>query len=144
MKLRKLIGRILLSSAILFTGQVTYQTIEQTHVSHAASVNYYGKYQCTWWAYQRRAQLGKPVSNRWGNAKNWYYNAQRSGYATGHTPKLYAVMQSTAGYYGHVAVVEKKYKNGSILVSEYNYNRPLAYGTRVISKAAARQYNYIY
>ena len=33
-------------------------------------------------------------------------------------------MQSTAGYYGHVAVVERVYSNGSIKVSEYNYNRP--------------------
>ena len=63
--------------------------------------------QCTWWAFKRRAQLGKPVSNRWGNAKNWYSNARRSGYATGHKPRKYAVMQSTRGYYGHVAVVEK-------------------------------------
>ena len=109
-----------------------------------ASYNYYTKGQCTWWAYQRRAQLGKPVSNRWGNAKNWYYNAQRSGYRTGHTPKRYAVIQSTAGYYGHVAVVERVYSNGSIKVSEYNYNRPNAYGTRYLSKWSARNYNYIY
>jgi hypothetical protein len=35
------------------------------------------------------------------NAKNWYYRAQRAGYRTGHKPKRYAIMQSTAGYYGH-------------------------------------------
>ena len=51
-------------------------------------------------------------------------------------------MQSTAGYYGHVAVVERVYSNGSIKVSEY-YNRPSAYGTRYLSKWSAR-YNYIY
>ena len=33
-------------------------------------------------------------------------------------------MQSTAGYYGHVAVVERVYKSGSIKISEYNYNVP--------------------
>lgn len=79
-----------------------------------------------------------------GKCKNWYYNAKRSGYRTGHTPKRYAVMQSTAGYYGHVAVVERVYSNGSIKVSEYNYNRPSAYGTRYLSKWSARNYNYIY
>ena len=138
MKFKKLFSRLLLATGIMFAGTFTYQNIEHTHVSEAASYNYYTKGQCTWWAYQRRAQLGKPVSNRWGNAKNWYYNAKRSGYRTGHTPKRYAVMQSTAGYYGHVAVVERVYSNCSIKVSEYNYNRPNAYGTRYLSKWSAR------
>lgn len=53
-------------------------------------------------------------------------------------------MQSTAGYYGHVAIVEKVYNSGSIKISEYNYNVPLGYGTRIISKSSARHYNYIY
>lgn len=144
MKLKKLLSHIIIATGIMFTGTLTYQTIEHTHVSHAASYNYYSKHQCTWWAYKRRVQLGKPVSNRWGNARNWYYNARRSGYSTGHKPKKYAVMQSTAGYYGHVAIVEKVYNSGSIKISEYNYNVPLGYGTRIISKSSARHYNYIY
>ena len=139
----QLLSRIIIATMITFTGTLSYQAIEQTHISHAAH-NYYGKKQCTWWAFKRRAQLGKPVSNRWGNAKNWYSNARRSGYATGHKPRKYAVMQSTRGYYGHVAVVEKVYKNGKIKISEYNYNVPLGYGTRIISKSSARNYNYIY
>ena len=130
MKFKKLLSRIIIATMITFTGTLSYQAIEQTHISHAAH-NYYGKKQCTWWAFKRRAQLGKPVSNRWG-------------YATGHKPRKYAVMQSTRGYYGHVAVVEKVYKNGKIKISEYNYNVPLGYGTRIISKSSARNYNYIY
>ncbi len=47
------------------------------HQSHAA-VNYYNKNQRTWWAFKRRAQVGKPVSNKWGNAKNWYNNANQN------------------------------------------------------------------
>ena len=127
----------------MFTGTLTYQTIEHTHVSHAASYNYYSKHQCTWWAYKRRVQLGKPVSNRWGNARNWYYNARRSGYSTGHKPKN-TLLCNLLGYYGHVAIVEKVYNSGSIKISEYNYNVPLGYGTRIISKSSARHYNYIY
>lgn len=45
-----------------------------------------------------------------GQCQNWYYNARKSKYATGRTPRKFAVMQSTAGYYGHVAVVEQVYK----------------------------------
>ncbi|MBN4951337.1 CHAP domain-containing protein, partial [Staphylococcus sp. EG-SA-2] len=44
----------------------------------------------------------------------------------------------------HVAVVEQVYKNGSIKVSEYNFYRPLKYNTRVLSKKAARNFNYVY
>lgn len=143
MECKKILIRLLIAFAVLFSADFTYQSVEQTHQSHAA-VNYYSKNQCTWWAFKRRAQVGKPVSNRWGNAKNWYYNARKSKYATGRTPRKFAVMQSTAGYYGHVAVVEQVYKNGSIKVSEYNFYRPLKYNTRVLSKKAARNFNYIY
>ncbi|MFH6509013.1 CHAP domain-containing protein [Staphylococcus aureus] len=139
MEYKKILIRLLIAFAVLFSADFTYQSVEQTHQSHAA-VNYYS----TWWAFKRRAQVGKPVSNRWGNAKNWYYNARKSKYATGRTPRKFAVMQSTAGYYGHVAVVEQVYKNGSIKVSEYNFYRPLKYNTRVLSKKAARNFNYIY
>ena len=65
MKFKKLLSRIIIATMITFTGTLSYQAIEQTHISHAAH-NYYGKKQCTWWAFKRRAQLGKPVSNRWG------------------------------------------------------------------------------
>ena len=69
MKYKKILFRLLIAFAVLFSADFIYQSVEQTHQSHAA-VNYYSKNQCTWWAFKRRAQVGKPVSNRWGNAKN--------------------------------------------------------------------------
>ena len=69
MKIKTFILRLILATAIIFTGTYTYQNVKHTHTSEAAGYNYYNKYQCTWWAYQRRVQLGKPVSNQWGNAK---------------------------------------------------------------------------
>ncbi|MCQ9987674.1 CHAP domain-containing protein, partial [Staphylococcus aureus] len=77
------------------------QSVEQTHQSNAAVI-YYSKIQCNWWAFKRREHVGKPFSNRCCNAKNWYYNARKSKYATGRTPRKFAFMQSTAGFYGHV------------------------------------------
>lgn len=92
MKYKKILFRLLIAFAVLFSADFIYQSVEQTHQSHAA-VNYYSKNQCTWWAFKRRAQVGKPVSNRWGNAKNWYYNARKSKYATGRTPNLLSCNQ---------------------------------------------------
>lgn len=42
MKFKKLLSRIIIATMITFTGTLSYQAIEQTHISHAAH-NYYGK-----------------------------------------------------------------------------------------------------
>lgn len=70
---------------------------------------------CTYYVAGRRY-----VPGGWGNARNWYYNAQFAGYAVGRTPAVGAIAWTPAGYYGHVAYVEQV--NGDqILVSEMNY-----------------------
>ena len=55
-----------------------------------------------------------------GNA-NWASAAAASGYTVNNTPKAGAIMQTTQGYYGHVAYVEGVNSNGSVRVSEMNY-----------------------
>lgn len=56
MEYKKILIRLLIAFAVLFSADFTYQSVEQTHQSHAA-VNYYSKNQCTWWAFKRRAQV---------------------------------------------------------------------------------------
>nr|WP_229726518.1 CHAP domain-containing protein [Mammaliicoccus stepanovicii] len=128
---------------------ITYQSNFNTHkadaaVAKKATRNYYTKNQCTWYVFNKRTSAKRYIYSNWGNAKNWASAARRTGYRVGRTPMRGAIMQSTSGYYGHVAYVEGVYNNGNVKVSEYNFNRPLRYGTRIISKASARNYNYIY
>ncbi|PHK48891.1 CHAP domain-containing protein [Staphylococcus edaphicus] len=143
MTIKKKLVNVFIATTVLMTGTVTFQSINETKTTDAA-VNYYNKNQCTWYVFKKRASVGKPVPNGWGNAKYWYSKAKNAGYRVGKKPAKRAVMQSTSGAYGHVAYVETVYNNGSIKVSEYNYNRPLAYGTRVLSKATAAKHHYIY
>ncbi|MDN6160488.1 MAG: LysM peptidoglycan-binding domain-containing protein, partial [Staphylococcus equorum] len=83
--------------------------------------NYYDWGQCTYYAFDRRQQLGKSVGNLWGNANNWASAASNSGYKVNRTPEVGAIFQSNAGNYGHVGVVERKNPDGSIVVSEMNW-----------------------
>lgn len=106
--------------------------------------NYYSWGSCAYYAFNRRAQMGKPVSNQWGNAKYWASNAKRSGYTVKRKPRYGAVMVSKAGYYGHVAVVERVNKNGSYLVSEMNFPRLGVKTYRTLSKSQASAYQFIY
>lgn len=101
---------------------------------------------CTWYAYNRRAQLGRPIGSFWGNASSWRDAALVAGYGVNHTPGVGDVMQNGGGY-GHVAVVEKMNPDGSIVVSEMNYygngggwNR-ISY--RTLDAGAASAYNFI-
>lgn len=112
------------------------------------SGNLYTTGQCTYYAFDRRAELGKPIGSLWGNASNWAYSANQAGFNVDRTPEVGAVFQSGpgqngAGAYGHVGVVESINSNGSVTVSEMNWNGGVNVKSyRTISNP--NSYNYIH
>lgn len=58
--------------------------------------------------------LEKGISTYWWNANNWDNAAARDGYRIDGNPTVGSIAQSDAGYYGHVAFVERVNSNGSI------------------------------
>lgn len=101
---------------------------------------------CTWYSYNRRAELGRPIGSFWGNASTWASYARGSGYLVNNTPSVGAVMQDSysAGGYGHVAVVESVNGDGSIYVSEMNYAGWNVKSYRTLSAGEASRYNFIH
>ena len=112
----------------------------------AVAGNKYDYGYCTWYAYNRRAELGRPVGSFWGNASTWASYARGSGYLVNNTPAVGAVMQDSysAGGYGHVAVVESVNGDGSIYVSEMNYAGWNVKSYRTLSAGEAARYNFIH
>jgi len=101
---------------------------------------------CTAYAFDRRVELGLPVSASWGNATTWDNGARAAGLSVSNVPSVGAIMQNEGGY-GHVAIVERLLPNGDIEVSEMN-----AYVSgggwnivsgRIVPASAVGQYAYI-
>ena len=106
---------------------------------------------CTWFVwYWRRNNMS---SEYWlptgaiGNARSWISTLGGS-YYTGRTPAYGAVMQSTSGYYGHVAVVTGISAGNSITIQEMNISGPNGKYNHVYQSTMdwsdALSYNYIY
>ncbi len=78
---------------------------------------------CTYYAYNRRAELGKPIGGNWGNATTWAKYAAQDGFLVDKNPRPGDVFQNSGGWggLGHVGIVEKVNEDGSIEVSEMNY-----------------------
>ncbi|EDK72432.1 CHAP domain containing protein [candidate division TM7 genomosp. GTL1] len=113
----------------------------------SASVgNRYDYGYCTWYVYERRSALGRPVGSFWGNATTWAGFASSAGYLVDNNPGVGAVLQSSGGWggYGHVAIVESVDGAGNVTVSEMNYAGWNVVDNRTISAAQARSYNYIH
>lgn len=107
--------------------------------------NLYTAGQCTWYVFNRRAQAGLPISTYWSDAKFWAGNAAQDGYLVNHVATVGSIMQTTDGFYGHVAYVERVNADGSILISEMNYlNGPYNTNTRIIPASSVSSYNYIH
>jgi len=83
-------------------------------ITTISATNTFPEGYCTWWAFERRAQLGMPVD--WLNdmskprdACKWIDFAKQAGVSTGSSPKTgaIAVWGATAtNSFGHVAIVE--------------------------------------
>jgi len=71
---------------------------------------------CTYYA---AAKSGAP--SNWGNANTWAYYAALSGWTVSSSPHVGAIAQTSAGYLGHVAIVEQVSDDGSqIIYSDMN------------------------
>lgn len=86
--------------------------------------------ECTSYVAWKRAAAGRPVPRAAGNAGQW------AGMANGGPTVGSVAVFPYIGGYGHVAIVEAVYGNGTILISEYNWI-PYSFSTRVINP-----YNY--
>ncbi|MDW8569380.1 hypothetical protein AABD40_04115 [Staphylococcus shinii] len=62
MNIKRFLTTIFIATTILVTGITTFQTTYENQTANAA-VNYYSKNQCTWYVFNKRASVGKPVPN---------------------------------------------------------------------------------
>ena len=111
--------------------------------------NLYGTGQCTFYAFERRLQLGRPIGGQWGNANTWAYSGAVAGFRVDGNPAPGAIMQNGGGY-GHVAIVESVVPGVSVSISEMNgyrwgggWNR-VGYGTISWGEATSGMYKYIH
>lgn len=111
--------------------------------------NTYAWGNCTWYAYERRHQLGLPVGDFWGNAATWSYYARSAGLQVDYSPAAGAIMQNGGGY-GHVAIVESVVPGKYVRISEMNgyrfgggFNR-IGYGNIPWAEAVSGRYQYIH
>jgi len=118
-------------------GQIAGAGIGAVHLTpYYGGANGYSFGYCTYYVASRRS-----VPSNWGNANQWYYAAQASGFSVGSTPVPGAIAWSGAGYYGHVAYVESV-SGGMVTISEMNYN---GNWDRVTSRTVpAGSFRYIY
>lgn len=114
--------------------------------SSVASGNGYAYGYCTYYAYNRRAEIGRPIGGNWGNAVSWAAMAAAAGVRVDHTPEAGAVIQNGGGWggYGHVGVVEQVNSDGSLTVSDMNYVGWNVISTRTVPASSVASYNYIH
>lgn len=125
------------------------QTQRASSPSYDGSYNPYPAGECVTHAFDRRAQLGKGVSGSWGNASNWASAASSQGYEVNNSPSQGAIIQTGAyqngsGWAGHVGVVESVNNDGSITISESNWNGNRFETFRTIPASQVSSYNYIH
>ena len=118
--------------------------------SFRASLNggYFG--QCTYYVFNRMAQVGTPIGHSMmGNAAEWPAYARSYGYSVSNSPSAGSAIvfqQGLAGAdptYGHVGFVEAVNADGSLYISEMNVRGLNVISYRTIPASVAARATYI-
>lgn len=107
-----------------YSGSSTSTSVSSVATNFNASAgNRYAYGWCTWYAYERRAKMGRHIGSFWGNASSWSYSAQRAGMTVNNTPAAGAIFQTGGGYggMGHVGIIDSvDLKKGTVTYSDMN------------------------
>lgn len=114
------VGR--LSPPLVMNSDGYHVNVEATGTDQSSAT--YERFQCTWWAFIRRRQIGKPVDPYMGNGGFWADKARSLGMSVGGGPRPGDAISFRPGVhgsspaYGHVAIVEQVNDDGSIIISQ--------------------------
>jgi surface antigen len=89
--------------------QIVKQTVEQN------GKGIYSPGYCTWYVANN-----KEVPAGWGDAKNWYSNAEKDGYEVGYEPRKGAIIVTRESRWGHTGIVEGV-DGKMVTISEMNF-----------------------
>ena len=95
-----------------------------------------------WKVYQTYGYM--PFWGGQGNANQWPGDAARANIPTSHEPRAQTVAIWNVGYYGHAMWVEAVNGDGSLWVSQYNYDFNGHYSEMRVSASMAANLTYIY
>jgi len=102
------------------------------------SGNAYALGQCTWYVYNRIAQIGKSIDPYFGNGGDWNDTAPGKGYTVTNTPVAGSAVcfegwhGGGSSVYGHVGFVEHVYPDGTFLISEMNVGGEFSMAWRIM------------
>lgn len=137
--------RILIRDGVQPVSRATYSYAAVGFRAVYGGYNGYDYGWCTWHAANRRSQTGRPLPSNLGNAISWFSRARAGGMGVGATPEAGAVLwHANLGGLGHVAYVEKKNDDGSILVSDMNYPSWGRVTYRTVTPGEFANYRFIY
>ncbi len=129
------------------TSTATTTTSYQYSAAYASG-NRYAYGWCTWYAWQWRHDnmpANYDLPSNMGNANTWAVAAAAAGFSVNHTPQAGDVFQTTAGWAGHVGIVQSVNADGSVTITEMNgvagWGRV---GTSTIPASLVSSYSYIH
>lgn len=118
-----------ISSGVALAGDIGDIDISEDMDISRSSGNTYLEGHCTFFGYEIRKMMGKPVPSSWGDADTWDDRAEEDeNFEVSDTPEVGAVYQLDRGgrdccyEYGHIGIVTEVFDNGDFTVIEMNWN----------------------